>query len=94
MTDLLLKLSNYPMMEILCIAAVALVLIDYLFPVDWAAYLGYLCFALGMMWAVPFGPLGSVITALVIWVLLLFLHKIWFSRFLTNAVGGRSRART
>lgn len=92
MTDLLLRLSSYPLMEAFFVAAVVLVLVDYFFPVDWAAYLGYLCFALGMLWAVPFGPLGSLVVALVIWVLLLILHKVWFSRFLTNAGGTRRRA--
>ncbi|MGH9380922.1 MAG: hypothetical protein ACRD2Z_09970 [Thermoanaerobaculia bacterium] len=92
MTDLLLKLSSYPLMEVFLIAAVVLVLVDYFLPVDWAAYLGYLCFALGMFWAFPFGPLGSLLTALAAWALLLILHKVWFSRFLTNAVGPRRRA--
>lgn len=91
MTDLLLRLSSYPLMEVFLIAAVVLVLVDYFFPVDWAAYVGYLCFALGMFWAVPFGPVGSLVTALVLWVLLLILHKLWFSRFLTNATRPRRR---
>lgn len=93
MADFLLRLSDFPLMEIFFVAAVALILIDYLFPVDWAAYLGYLCFALGMFWAVPFGPWTSLLVSLLAWLVLLLLHRVWFSRFLTNATGPRRRTR-
>lgn len=74
-------------MEILFIASVALILIDYFFPVDYPAYLGYFCFAAGMFFAVPFTLLPSVIVAALIFIVLLVLHRLWFSRYLTNAPG-------
>lgn len=85
MTDFLLTLSNWPMMEILFILGVVLILIDYFFPVDFPAYLGYLCFAGGMFFAVPFTAVPSLVTGAAIWVVLLILHKLWFYKFLTNA---------
>ena len=85
MTELLMDLARYPLMEVFAIAAVVLVLIDYFFPVDFPAYIGYLCFALAMFFGVPLGFMQSVLAAVGIWVLLLILHKVWFRHFLTNA---------
>lgn len=78
-------------MEILFIASVALILIDYFFPVDYPAYLGYFCFAAGMFFAVPFGVWTSLVVAILIFIVLLVLHRVWFSRYLTNAPGAEAR---
>lgn len=91
MYDMLLTLANWRAMEILFIASVALVLIDYFFPVDYPAYIGYFCFAAGMFFALPFGVLISVLVALLIFAVLLILHRVWFSRYLTNAPGAEAR---
>lgn len=80
-----LAATDLPVMPILFALAVALILVDYFFPVDFPAYLGYLCFAAGMFWGVPFGPVLSLVSSLVIFILLLVLHRVWFSRYLTNA---------
>jgi membrane protein implicated in regulation of membrane protease activity len=87
MNDLLATLaaSDLPIMEVLFASAVVLILVDYFFPVDFPAYVGYLCFALGMFWVLPFGPLPSLVGVLVIFALFLLLHRAVFSRFLTNA---------
>lgn len=77
--------TNLPIMPILFGLAVLLILVDYFFPVDYPAYLGYLSFAAGMFWAVPFGPVVSLGASLGIFLLLLLLHRIWFGRYLTNA---------
>lgn len=85
MSDLLARLADWHAMEILFVLGVVLVLIDYWFPVDYPAFIGYLCFAGGMLWAVPLGPWGSVLAAVGLFVVLLVLHRVWFHRFLTNA---------
>ena len=85
MTDFLIWLSDWPAMEILFGFAIALVLIDYFFPVDWCAYLGYLCFAGGVFFALPMTATPSLLAALLVFALLLLLHKVWFSKYLTNA---------
>ena len=87
MTELLIRLAGYPVMEILFVLAVVLVLIDYFFPVDYPAFIGYLCFALGVFFAAPWRWGLSLVAAVATWALLLVLHRFWFARFLTNAPG-------
>lgn len=89
MTDFLMSIADWPVMEVLFVAAVVLVLIDYFFPVDFPAYFGYLCFAGGMFFALPYGLNPSIVIALLIFALLLTLHKLWFTKFLTNAYDQR-----
>lgn len=88
MSELLIRLAPYPVMEAAFALAVALVLIDYLFPVDFAAYLGYLCFGAGVFFAAPWGLASSLLLGIAVVATLVTLHHLWFSRFLTNA-GGR-----
>jgi membrane protein implicated in regulation of membrane protease activity len=85
MLDFLANLPTVPVMTGLFVAAVALILIDYFFPVDFPAYIGYLCFAAGMFFALPLTFLPSLIVAIVIFLLLLFFHFTLFSQYLTNA---------
>ena len=89
MDDVLITLVDWHAMEILFVLAIVLILIDYFFPVDYPAYLGYFCFAAGMFFAVPFGVVTSLLVALGIWILLLVLHRVLFTRFLTNAPGAQ-----
>jgi hypothetical protein len=84
MTELLMDLAPWTLMEISAIAVVVLVLIEHFFPVDFPAYIGYLCFALAMVFGVPLGFMPSVLAALGIWLVLLFLHNLWFIHFITN----------
>lgn len=92
MNDVLMGLSSYPLMETAFVAAVVLVLIDYLFPVDYPAFIGYLCFAVGVFFALPWTWLPSLAGAAVTFGLLLLLHRVWFTRFLTNAPGRAASA--
>ncbi|MDH3744148.1 MAG: hypothetical protein OES47_03490 [Acidobacteriota bacterium] len=85
MTDFLLWLSDWPAMEILFGLAIVLVLIDYFFPVDLPAYFGYLCFAGGVFFALPLTAVPSLLVALAVFAVLLLFHKVWFSKYLTNA---------
>ena len=87
MTDFLARLADYPVMEVMFILAVLLVLIDYFFPVDYPAFLGYLCFAGGIFFAAPWTWGPSLVAAVVVWVALLVMHRLWFTSFLTNAPG-------
>ena len=75
MTELLIRLAGYPVMEILFALAVVLVLIDYFFPVDYPAFIGYLCFALGVFFAAPWRWGLSLVAAVATWALLLVLHR-------------------
>ena len=65
--------------------AILLVLVDYLFPVDWPAYVGYSLFGMFVGATVPLPAVYSLITIAAVFGLMLVLHKIVFSRFLTNA---------
>jgi membrane protein implicated in regulation of membrane protease activity len=85
MPDFLANLPIVPVMTGLFIAAVALILIDYFFPVDFPAYIGYLCFAAGMFFALPLTFIPSLIAAIVIFIVLLFFHFALFSQYLSNA---------
>ena len=85
MAEFLTTIPSLLLMTIFFIAAVALVLLDYLLPVDYLAYLGYLCFAIGMFFALPMGLLASIVVAIAIFLVLLFFHVRLFSHYLTNA---------
>lgn len=63
-----------------------LVLIDYLFPVDWPAFIGYFLFALGIFGICGFQSIPSRVSLAVVTLIgLLVLHIIFLSQFLTNA---------
>jgi len=82
---MLVKLWAAHVPELLFVLAVVLVLIDYFFPVDYPAFVGYVCFAGGMFFVLPLSVGASIGCALMILAALLVLHRLWFSRFLTNA---------
>ncbi len=65
--------------------AIVLVLIDWFFPVDWPAFLGYALFAVFVGATVPAIPVLSLAIIVIVFVLMLVLHEFLFSRFLTNA---------
>jgi len=68
------------------LAGLVLVLIDYLFPTDWPAYLGYVLFSWGIFGLSGMGTFGlRFCLGLATLVGLLVLHHIYLSRFLTNA---------
>lgn len=63
----------------------SLVLIDYLFPVDWPAYLGYFMFGLACFFGTSHDITRSTFWFFGVFFGLLIAHKFIFSRFLTNA---------
>ncbi len=85
MEDALIRLHDLHVPEILLAASVLLVLVDYYFPIDYPAFIGYVCFAAGAFFYLPLGPVGSALAAAGFLVLLLILHRLLFARFLTNA---------
>lgn len=85
MEELLLFLNQTVVLWSLFAGAIILVLIDYLFPVDWPAYLGYVLFAIFIGATVPLSVAFSFLSMLAVFSLMLTLHKAVFSKFLTNA---------
>ena len=85
MTEILTKLDQWHAMEIFFVASIVLILVDYFFKVDYPAYFGYLCCAAGLFLAVPFELPLRALVGIGTWILLLVLHRVWFTHFLTNA---------
>lgn len=85
MEEILLWLNQPLVLWSLLGGAVGLVLIDYVFPVDWPAYLGYALFGIFIGATVPLQPSWSLFSMLAVLSLMLTLHKAVFSKFLTNA---------
>ncbi len=85
MESILLLLNQPLILWSLFAGAVVLVLADYLFPVDWPAYIAYVLFALFIGATVPATPLVSMLSIVAVIGLMLTLHKFVFSKYLTNA---------
>ena len=89
MSAFLRQMDQWHGMEMFFAASVLLILIDYYFTVDYPAYLAYFCCAAGVFLAIPWElPVRLAVFAAVL-VVLLVLHRVWFTRFLTNAHEGR-----
>lgn len=85
-------LQSYHAFEALLAIAGILILIDFFFPTDWPAHVGYLCagaaaffgvFRTGpdITWDLP----KSIALGIGVWILLEILHALVFRHFLTNA---------
>lgn len=85
MEDILLTLNQPLILWSLFAGAILAVLVDYLFPVDWLAYVGYALFSLFVGATVPATPTVSLIVMAVVTGAMLILHYFVFSKFLTNA---------
>lgn len=85
MEELLLFLNQPVVLWSLFSGAIILVLIDYLFPVDWPAYLGYVLFAIFIGATAPLSIAFSYFSMLAVFSLMLTLHKAIFAKYLTNA---------
>ncbi len=85
MYDLLFTLNQPTVLLALFGGSILLILIDYLFPVDWPAYIGYVLFSIFIGATVPLNLTFSLISMLAVFSLMLTLHKAVFSRYLTNA---------
>lgn len=87
MFEIVEQLKDYHVFLFLAVIAVILFLIDYFFPTDWPAHLGYLLFAIGMFGLFPWAYLYCAIAAAAVWLTLILLHQFCFRHFLTNAPG-------
>lgn len=85
MDDLLITLNQSAVLWTLLSGAILTVLIDYFFPVDWLAYVGYAMFALFVGLTIATTPIVSVLAAVGLLAAMLLLHFWVFSSFLTNA---------
>ncbi len=92
--ELLANLQSYHACELLIAFAALLILVDYFFPTDWPAHLGYVCVALSVffgMWQTSPGATWSLVPSLLlaggVWIGLAVLHRVCFRRFLENAPG-------
>lgn len=93
MTETLAYLQSHYVAEWLLIATAALILIDYFFPTDWPAHVGYVCLAVASFfyaWGAGIGPWElpqSVGLAIGVWIVAAVLHRLIFHKFLTNVPG-------
>lgn len=85
MEDLLLVLNQPLILRCLFGGAILAVLIDYLFPVDWLAYVGYVLFGIFVGATLATTPVLSALVMVVVVVAMFLLHKFLFSKYLTNA---------
>lgn len=93
--EILSRLQGIYIFEILLVAAGVLILIDYSFPTDVPAHIGYFCIAAAVFFRISgsfFFPTANQFftnlgIALAVWVGLGILHRLLFRRFLENARG-------
>ena len=92
MLELQLIMQSYHAAELCLIAAAILILIDYFFPTDWPAHVGYFCIAAAVFFWV-WAPLTwwtgfrSLLLAVGVDKLLTILHHVLLHRWLANAPG-------
>jgi membrane protein implicated in regulation of membrane protease activity len=85
MSNFFITIADWNIPEILLVLSVALVIIDYFFPIDFPAFLGYFCFALGIFFLLPLSIFLSLLVAIAVFVALLLLHQNWWGKYLENA---------
>ncbi len=91
MAELMMTLNQPGVLGTLFIASVVLLLLDYLLPIDWLAYLGYVSFAVFIGATAPASPFNSVVVMVVVLAVALLLHEFFFAQYLTNAPRHESR---
>ena len=93
MIEILANLQGHFAAEWLLAIAAILILVDYFFPTDWPAHVGYVCVAVAsffFVWGAGIGEWhlsASVALAIGMWVSLAILHRLVFRQFLANAPG-------
>ncbi len=85
MQDLFAFLNEPIILWTLLLSGVALFLIDYFFPVDWPAFVGYLAVSIFFGATAPVGQTTSLLVMVCVFVGLLVLHMLVLTHFLTNA---------
>ena len=83
--ELLTTLQDNHIVEILIVLAGILIVIDYFFPVDTPAHIGYVCLGLAAFFAFPVGLVWSIIVGLLTWFFLATGHRFWWGDWLENA---------
>ena len=76
------RLNEMNLAPILAVLGGLLLLIDYVFPTDWPAYVAYILFAVCVL-LIFANPIYGLVTL----VALLLLHQLFLRRFLENADG-------
>lgn len=84
MSNLIITLIDLHIPELLLVSSLVLILLDYFLPIDFLAFLGYISFAAGMFFYVPFNILYSLLFSLAIALVLFMLHAIWWGKYLSN----------
>ena len=93
MLDWIDRLFVLGITETFVIIGAICVLVDYLFPTDWRAHVGYVLFALGTFFAADlagFSPLSSALVGSCTWLFFAFLHRTLLGELLENAPDSRS----
>jgi hypothetical protein len=80
-------LQTNRIVEILIILAGVLIVVDYFFPVDLPAHLGYVCLGLAAFFGFPTDLTWSIIFGMLVWFFLATGHRFWWGEFLENAPG-------
>ena len=89
---MMLILNQPGVLATLFVGSLVLVLLDYLLPIDWLAYVGYACFALFIGATAPATPAYSVVVVAVVFGFTLLLHEFFFAHYLTNAPKHETKA--
>lgn len=92
MQNALLLLNQPFVLWSLLAASLALVLIDYLFPVDWLALVGYVLFGVFVGATISTSPVCSLLAAVAVVAVMFVSHTLIFARYLTNAPRHERRA--
>jgi len=90
-SEIMLMLNQPPVLIGLFTASIVLVLLDYLLPIDWLAYLGYACFSVFIGATAPTTPFYSLLVMGVVLVIVVLAHEFFFAHYLTNAPRHESR---
>lgn len=84
------QLFVFGITETLVVIAAICVLVDYFFPTDWPAHVGYVLFALATFFAADMlglPPVASVLVGSAMWLSLALLHRSFLGQLLENATG-------
>lgn len=90
--ELIDTLQSNHIVEILIVLAGVLIVIDYFFPVDLPAHLGYICLGLATFFAFPTTLTWSFIVGLLTWFFFATGHRFWWGEFLENTSPGDATA--
>ena len=82
--ELIDTLQSNHIVEILIVLAGLAIVVDYFFPVDTPAHLGYICLGLAAFFAFPLPLTWSIIVGLLTWFFFATGHRFWWGQWLEN----------